>query len=449
VQAETSSLISAGHGSAVDVASPRIQRRNVVALMGDYVLFGMALNILNPTAMPPDFVAQLGGGPILVGVAGLLWRVTWLLPQLAVASVVNRAPRKKKFMVLPSLARLGLFGTALLMALAGPEQPGLLILALLGGMVVLALGDGSSVVAWTDVLGSSLQNEARSQLIVVSQVLSSVLVALLISPLIRVVLGPQGPAFPNNYALLLAIAAGLLAVGLIFLSRTVEGHSPPPQDSPDLRQYARFLGRILREDKVFRTYILMRFVYDLAAIGVPFYIVFSTTQLGLESAVALSDQILLLTLAGIVSALVFGRLNARTGPRSVIVVAALSALLTPLLILSSSWVGVIGFHLLWIVQAFLNGAFVPGFLNFVVEYAPEGYRPIYGGLSNTFGALALLAPILGGVIVQQFSYQALFVVGAVLGGIALLLALRLPEPRRLRTSPRPAPHVERENQTAA
>ncbi len=449
VQTEPSSPIQAGTGGAIDVASPRIQRRNMLALLVDYVLFGMALNILNPTAMPPDFVAQLGGGPVLVGLAGLVWRVTWLLPQLAVASVVNRAPRKKMYMLAPCLARLVLYAAALGMVLAGPDRPGLLILALLGGLAVLALGDGSSVVSWTDILGSSLNNEARSRLIVTGQVASAVLVALLISPLIRVVLGSQGPAFPNNYALLLLIAAVLLTGGLLSLTRVVEGHSPPPQDSPGLRQYGRFLGRVLREDKVFRNYIVMRFIYDLAAIGGPFYIVFGTTRLGLASGVALSDQILLLTLAGIVSALVFGRLNTRTGPRSVIVIAALSALLSPLLILSSGWVGVLGFHLLWIVQAFVNGAFVPGFLNFVVEYAPEGYRPIYSGLSNTFGVLALLAPLLGGVIVQQFSYQVLFGVGAVLGGIALLLALRLPEPRCLRTSPRPSPRVEREDQTAA
>jgi hypothetical protein len=269
---------------------------------------------------------------VLVGLAGLVFRVTWLLPQLAVAPLINRARRKKNYVTIPAIpARSVFFVAALVMALAGPSQPGVLILALLGGLFVIALADGTCVVGWMDILGSSLTAASRSRFIVISQVTSSVLVALLISPLIRVVLGPQGPAFPNNYALLLAIAAALLTGGLISYTRVVEGHSPPPQDSPGLRQYGQFLGRILREDKVFRHYILMRFIFDLSAIGVPFYIVFSTSQLGLESAVALSDHILLMTLSGIGSALCWAAQYALRLAH-VIVVAGLAVVLCPLLL---------------------------------------------------------------------------------------------------------------------
>ena len=419
-----------GAPAAAGVLSPSVQRRNMLALMGDYVLFGLALNILNPAGLPPDFVAQLGGGPILVGLAGLLWRVTWLTPQLSIAAWVNRAPRKKRFLMVPAtIGRLIFIPAALAMVLLGPDQPGLLIAVLLGSVVWLAIGDGSCVVAWMDILGSSLSSERRSTLIAASQVISGLLAAVLIAPAVRFILGPEGPTFPNNYAALWLLVGGLLLAALFSLSRVREGHSPPPKDSPGLRDYWRFLSRILREDRAFRNYLIMRFIYDLSAIGLPFYIVFATTQLGQESAVALSDQILLLTLTGTGAALLLGRVNARRGPRDVMVIATLAGVLSPLLILSSSAVGIIGLHLMWIVQAFTNAAFVPGFLNYVVEYAPEGYRPIYSGLANTFGALALLAPLLGGVIVDLFSYQALFGVGIVLGAIALLLALRMPRVR--------------------
>jgi hypothetical protein len=35
------------------------------------------------------------------------------------------------------------------------------------------------------------------------------------------------------------------------------------------------------------------------------------------------------------------------------------------------------------------------FFNWVLEYAPETWRPIYIGLLNTFAALVMLAPTLG------------------------------------------------------
>ena len=364
-----------------------------------------------------------------MGLAGLLWRVTWLTPQLSFAAWVNRAPRKKRYLMVPAtIGRLIFFPAALAMVLLGPDQPGLLIAVLLGSVVWLALGDGSCVVAWMDILGSSLTSGRRSTLIAASQVISGLLAAMLIAPAVRFILGPK--ARPSPTIMRPCVADRRAADrGPVLVEPGARGLLPAAQDSPGLRDYRRFLGRILREDRAFRNYLIMRFIYDLSAIGLPFYIVFATTQLGQESAVALSDQILLLTLTGTGAALLLGRVNTRRGPRDVMVIATLAGVLSPLLILSSSIVGIIGLHLMWIAQAFTNASFVPGFLNYVVEYAPEGYRPIYSGLANTFGALALLAPLLGGVIVDLFSYQALFAVGIVLGAIALLLALRMPRVR--------------------
>jgi MFS family permease len=413
-------------------ATRATQRRNFLALMGDYILFGVAFGFLNPSMLPPDFVSQMGGGPVLVGLAGLVFKVVWLVPQLLFAPFVNRARRKKHYATIPGIpARFVFIPASLLMIAVGPANPGLLIVLLLGSYATLGFGDGLSAVPWMDVIGSSLNNQVRSRLFAIAPAISGLTVALVVSPLVRFILGPRGPAFPNNYALLLTIASVLLLLGLGSYSLTKEGDSPPPKDSPGLREYRRFLGNILRNDAVFRHYIIMRFFYDLSAISIPFYIVFATSQLGQESAIALSDQILLMTTTSFFAALALGRVNERSGARNVTVIAAFMATLGPLFILSSRSFGVISLHLLWITVGVLNSSFLPGFLNWVVEYAPDGYRPIYSGLSNTFGVLALMAPILGGVIVAKISYDALFIVAAVLGTVTLLLALRLPEPRKM------------------
>ena len=422
-----------GSAPTEDIFSPRVQRRNFAALIGDYVFFGAALNLINPSGMAPDFVARLGGGPVLVGLAGLIFRIMWLVPQLAFAPWVNRAPRKKNYIIVPAIpARLAFLPVSALMVLIGTSSPGLLITVFLSGYALLAFGDGLSVVGWLDVLGSSVKDEYRVWMFGVGQAVSGITVVLVVAPAVRYILGPNGPVFPNNYATLLAIAAVLLLVALYSFSRLKEGKSDPPEDSPDLREFSTFLGRILREDAMFRGYLLMRFVVDLSAIAMPFYIVFATEKLGQESAIALSDQILLVTLTGILAALVMGRINQRSGSRIITIIAGCVSLLSPLLILSSTHIGIIGLHLMWISRGILDATFLPGFLNWVVEYAPEGYRPIYGGLSNTFGALAMLAPLVGGLIVTAFSYDVLFVVAAELGGLAMVLAIRLPEPRAIR-----------------
>jgi len=407
------------------------QHRNIVGFIADSVLFSMAAAILNPSVMPPDFVTRLGGGPVLAGFAGLIFRAFWLVPQVFFAAWINRVPRKKRFIVLPAIpGRAFLLVVAGLMIAAGPDRPGVLIALLLLGLATFGFCDGISSVAWTDVLGSSMTATQRSWMISLSQVLGGILVALVVTPLVRHVLGPAGPVFPGNYGLLLAISSLLLLGGLSAYVLVREGHSPPPPDSPSLRQYRTFLWRSLREDRGFRYYLLTRFFYDLSMAGLPFYIVFATEVLGQASAVALSDQILLTTVTGIAAALLLGRINYRYGPRRVMVLAGVAAFSGPLLVLSARILGVTGLHLAWITVGVVNSAFMQGFLNWVVEYAPDGYRPIYSGLANTLGLVALSAPLFGGLIVQVASFDVLFAAASGLGVLAVALILRLPDPRR-------------------
>lgn len=443
---------------AANLDDPRLQRHNFLALLGDYVLFGIAFGFLNPTNLPADFVARLGAGAVVVALAGTMWRVCWTLPQLVFGQIVNRARRKKHYATIPGIpARTWFLPVAVLMVLAGPGQPPLLMLLLLSGYAVLAFGDGLSSVAWMDVLGSSLTPNYRSWLFGLAQSTVGVIVALMVAPLVRVILdageapvgldgffhldagvmagaihGPGGLAFPRNYALLLAIASVILVLSLLSYVRVKECPSPPPKDSPTLRQLMPFLVRVVRQDPNFRYYLGLRFIYELSLLALPQYIVFATRRLGQDSGVAISDQIALTTLAATLSSVVYGRITQRLGSRYVILVATGAAVLGPLLLISTNSLGVLGLHLMWISVGVLNVSFVPGFLNWVVEYAPDGYRPIYGGLANTFSIAALLAPLAGGLIVEWGSYEALFVVAAALGLVAITLALRLPEPRRVR-----------------
>ncbi|MFC1960699.1 MFS transporter [Chloroflexota bacterium] len=408
-----------------------VKRRNFLSLMGDYVLFGIAMAFLNPNIMPANFVAELGGGPMLIGLAGIAFKGFWRIPQLFFAHYVNQAERKKNLVIFPSIpGRLFFIPAGLLMIVVGPSQPGLLVLLMLGSTAMLGFFDGMAAVPWMDVIGSSLTNEARSWMFGISQAITGIVVAVIVAPLVRYILGAAGPAFPNNYAVILVITGVIYMVALLAYSFVKEGQSPPPKNSPSWREYRHFLGQIMREDQGFRRYAIMFIFYEFSNIALPFYIVFATTIMGQASGVAISNQILIMTVTAALTALVMGRINQRIGPRYVILIATVAAVLAPLSILSTSVIGPLGLALLWVMVGITQASFVPGFLNWVVEYAPEGYRPIYSGLANTIGAVALVAPLLGGLIVGRFSYEAAFVVAFILASTALLLALRLPEPRR-------------------
>jgi predicted MFS family arabinose efflux permease len=70
--------------------------------------------------------------------------------------------------------------------------------------------------------------------------------------------------------------------------------------------------------------------------------------------------------------------------------------------------------------------------NMVFELAPPSETSRFIGIANTFVApVATLGPLVGGLIVDMFSHQALFWCVAVIGVISLVLAVMYLPSRRI------------------
>jgi MFS family permease len=83
---------------------------------------------------------------------------------------------------------------------------------------------------------------------------------------------------------------------------------------------------------------------------------------------------------------------------------------------------------------------MPGWMNYVLEWAPDADRPMYVGLTNTLNGVATLFSTLGGLILQwtDGNYQILFAV--TIAGLVLAwpLPFWLPEPRHRSATHEPA-----------
>jgi MFS family permease len=74
---------------------------------------------------------------------------------------------------------------------------------------------------------------------------------------------------------------------------------------------------------------------------------------------------------------------------------------------------------------------MPGWMNFVLEHAPELDRPKYVGLTNTLNGVTTLFSTLGGLILAWTGENYVFLFVVTLAGLSLAwpLALRLQDPR--------------------
>jgi MFS family permease len=412
-------------------------RQNFICFVLDYVFFGLGLAFASQTTVLPSFVSQFTDSAPLIGLASTIQTGAWLLPQLIAASYLADKERKKPYLMLPAaLGRPVFLLLAGVLFLVGDRAPTLSLGLFFIGLAVFMSTDALAAVAWFDILSKTIPPTRRGRLFGIAQFFSGLL-TVGAGAAVNVLLGPQGPPFPHNYALLFFLAGLSFFTSLLAISFLREPVKPNQAERLSWNAFLPKLLTVLRENRTFSLVTALRLLIGLNGMALPFYIVYATGELrlGIESiGLFLSSQVM----GGILAGFVWGYLNERSGSKIVIQCSTVMALASPLLALLMGPIGRLAgastiyvYALIFLAIGALNSSMMPGFINFVLELAPSGERATYIALTNTLCGVLLVLPFLGGWLLQATSYPVLFAVTA--GGVVLglLLTFRLSEPRQM------------------
>lgn len=402
-----------------------IYRRNFAFFLSDNVLFTVAMSILGSTTVIPDFVRRLTDSEILIGLASSLFTIGFTLPQIIIARYIVRHAHKKWWFVGPNIpVRFVLLIFAGITVWLGKDRPELVLLAFFICYGIAGFGDGLVGVPWSDMVGTSLDTRWRARMFGLTTAATGVIM-LLITPLIGLILGANGPGFPDNYAILFGAAGVLLICSIplgIFIHELPGGKAV--DKLPALSEFLPNLGRLLRDDVPFRSYIVVRMFTILFLMAAPFYVGYATVQLGQSSEVAVPVLLAMQIVGSVAGALLYTWLGARSNLVSIQLALGGAALL-PISALLAASVGPIPLYVGFLVFGAANSNLLSAYQNWIVSYAHHDLRPIYIGLANTLTALiSLVAPFIGGSIAQYLGYEPLFVIALVMIFAALFVSLR-------------------------
>ncbi len=411
--------------------------RNFTYFVLDYVFFGVGIAFVSQTTVLPSFVSQLTDSAPLIGLSSTIQTGAWLLPQLIAASYLADKDRKKLYLVVPAAIGRPIFWLlAMVLFLAGDLAPALILGLFFTGLAVFMGTDALAAVAWFDILSKTIPPTRRGRLFGIAQFLSGLL-TVGAGVVVNALLGPQGPPFPHNYAVLFFLAGLSFLVSLAAMVLLREPVKPTQNERLSWNAFLPKLLTVLRENHMFSLVTALRLLTGLNGMALPFYVVFATEELhlGTESiGLFLSSQVV----GGILAGFAWGYLNERSGSKIVIQCSTMSALASPLLALLMGPIGRLAgsstiyvYSLIFVAIGALNSSMMTGFINFVLELAPSEERATYIALTNTLCGVLLFAPFLGGWLLQVTSYPVLFAITA--GGIAisLVLTFRLEEPRQM------------------
>ena len=377
-----------------------------------------------------NLVDRLTGNVFAVGAASAVLRLGWLLPQVVVGFLAQRARKSMPFYI------VGAFGRAICLALIA----GLLAFAVdlpsawtTGGFLALwtlyAFISGIVAIPYNDIVGRSIAPCARSRMLALRFFGGGVLalgVALIIQRLLVSV------AFLAAHALIFALASGLMVVSSA--SFVAAGEPPAPRPASSVPEsFGAFVhdgAAVFRTDRRFRLFLFTQWLGGATLMALPFYVV-AANRLGLgtpDVAVLLGAQ----TAGSLASNAAWGWIGDRFGKLWLLESVGVLRLLPPLGMLLMLMVcgfvedgRLVAFAVLFVgIGALINGMTI-SYLGFLMEISPDDRRPAYSAYFNALASPAALLPLVGATVAHLFSLEAVFTLAMVAAAIQLGLLRKL------------------------
>ncbi|MDD9969767.1 MAG: MFS transporter, partial [Myxococcales bacterium] len=397
--------------------------RNYAAHLVHGLLGQTGFRIIQAPTFLPTYVYQLTQNNSLVGLARACQAFGMLMTPVIGATLIER--RRK---VLPvvfaagAMMRLQLLGLALAGFYLGKSANVVAICVLMG---LFGFFTGMQSVTFSFLVSKIIPVARRGRLVGMRDALAG-----LTASLVGVVGGylVNHNSLGNGYASVFLVAFGLTALGLSSLIMMREPASVEVMPERGLGARLRELPALLRADGNFRVYMLVRGLGVSGRMAMPYYVLYSDAQLDLSGA-----DIGWLTgafmLSQTCSNLLWGLVADRRGFRTVLAGALSIWIVATLGVLFASSFSIIALAFIGLGSGV--GGFQMGVVNLVLEFGEMKDRPMRIALAQSAEqSVSIVAPLLGGVLAEAFSYAHVFACTIVVQVMGLVVALRhLRDPR--------------------
>ncbi len=393
---------------------------NAVVNILDGSLFGFGLSgLASYVTIIPLFLSYLTESTALIGFVATLFHIGWQMPQLLTSSYVASLRRYKPMVLTMTLVeRLPYFGLALLaFTLPQIDADVALVLALLL-LGLQSLGGGFTGTAWQSMISKIMPPHRLGSFFGIQSACVNLFGAggaLLASYIL------QRLAFPDSFSLLFFLAGLSLLVSFLFLAWTYEPKSDPQDvaESVKWRQFGGRLRQILREDENFRWFLIARGLTAVSLTAISFYTIYGIRRFDMSPELAgVLTSVLLVS--NTLSSSVIGWIGDRWGHRRVLISANLLTALAIAIALSApavSWL-----YAVFALTGFVNSAQWSTIMTITVQFGSVAERPYYIGMANTFIApVTILAPLLGGWLVDAVNFELTFGLFALAGLLSVLV----------------------------
>jgi hypothetical protein len=390
--------------------------------------------MLLPSLILAFFVAELTPSYATIGLVPAIAIGFWTLGRLPAHLLSQTRRRQQPWAFASAVVRAAAIGLlAVIASRTAPEtlsqsaRP--LILTVFLCLIAFSLAGGFGSLAGSALLQTSITTESWGAF-VRRRAGWSALLSILAAIVVARLLGSSALEFPGGYGRLFLIATICLIIVAVltaamrepWTATTAGGSNTPPRAWQQLLQDSRY-----------RRFLLFRILLSATAAIDPFLFLYAITRLG-APITKIGDYVILGVLGWVLSAPVWFWVERRSSARTLLQSAAVVRLIAPAIALATPPLAAIGLvrerlpdagalTTLYGAAFFAVGAALAaqsrGNYDYLAGLVPHPLLPAFTGLTNTTLALVAFAPVLGGILIERFGYEALFGIAAAVGLLAV------------------------------
>jgi len=400
------------------------QKRNFNGGLVHGTFLSASIRLADVDLILPAFVSSIADSKFLIALLPSIYLSAGNLPQTLFANFVEPHSKKKPFLFFAIYTRVLLwFIIGITVMVFGMSMPIMILSLLFASLLIYSMTGSLGGVAYTDIIGKTIERTSRAKFYATKQALGSLL-AFASGFLVRYILSDSFfYAFPRNYAVLFLLSALALLIGVTGFYMIKEPTSVGAKRTR-FKHYFPGILQILRQDRELRVFLLVRILAGFHIMIIPYYIVFFKEEVGIASGL-IGIYLAARVVGGALSNLAWMRIAANDA-NLVILICLFMAAVTPLIAVFITPLNPLYFSIVFILAGSGMNARQVGFNTQLLELAPAEKRPTYRGIMGTAIALTAPLPFLAGAIIEMFSFQAAFFFTAVLmfvGVIGLGIAM--------------------------
>jgi len=399
----------------------RIVSANALQSSGD--------QMVNAATVLPWLFATLGVPQALTGLLVPIRESGSMLPQVFLTPLVLRVRYRKWVFIAGALVQAAAVGAmALIAALAEGLLAGVSILV---ALAIFSLGRCLTSISSKDVQGRTVPKGERGQINGLATTAAGI-VAITLGLGIRFFGGANLTSVQLAW-LLAAGAAMWVGVSLVYTGI----REPAPQHDPaedDERHTIGDMFQLLRDDKPFRHFVIVRSLLLVSSLSPPFVVTMSI-QHGADSIAGLGGFILASGVAALIGGRLFGRMADRSSKLLMTIGAGVASTIVLLIVVLAAIPDLLGeglttnvvFVLVYLALTLMHTGVRVGRKTYLVDMAEGDQRTTYTAVSNTVLGIVLL--IVGGIssLLATWHIFAALLFLAATGLAGVFAGSRLPE----------------------